>query len=88
MGDQKPKALNETLEILLQQVGKQTVKPEGQLQTKVSLSFRFLHKKLCPGLKGVMGRGEGVTLSVWAGPSPPTLAGRALSSLDHQSPSL
>ena len=58
MGDQKPKALNETLEILLQQVGKQTVKPEGQLQTKVSLSFRFLHKKLCPGLKGVMGRGE------------------------------
>lgn len=56
-GNQKPKALNETLDILLQQVGKQTVKPEGQPQTKVSLYFRLLHEKLCPGPKGVKGVG-------------------------------
>lgn len=34
-----------------------TVKPEGQPQTKVSLSFRFLHEKLCPRPKGVKGVG-------------------------------
>ena len=57
VGNQKPKASNETLDILLQQVGKQRVKPEGQPQTKVSPSFRFLHEKLCPRPKGVKGVG-------------------------------
>ena len=74
VGDQKPKALSETLEMLPQQIGKHTGKPEGQPQAKVSLSFTFLHGKLSPrpkGVKGVGGEGPAHSQCVgWAISSP------------------
>lgn len=91
MGDQKPKALSQTLETFPQQMGQQTGKPEGQPQAKVSLSLAFLCQKLSPrpkGVKAVGGEGPGHPQCVgWAISSPtrPEGLGPALTIRAHAS---